>query len=371
MSIRNILMVVSLALSVLIGMVLARRDQLPQGSHKLSIGMSFDTLNEERWAKDHNLFEQRCKELGADVKFNVANGNDNTQLTNIQSLLANGVDVLVIVPHNGEAMKKAVELAHEKGVPVIAYDRLIMNCDLDLYTSFDAVHIGEVQARYLVDHLPTPGHGTIIRIYGSKADHNADLLKEGQDKVLKPYVDRKEIRILPASGDWTGGAYADEQWSPASAKKITNAVIANATAGNLKIDGVLASNDGTAGGAIQALEEWDKNEARRILVTGQDADLIACRRIVAGAQTMTVYKPLKVLAYSAAEAAVRLAEHKPVFARDVIPNGKADVPAILNEVVAADKGNMIDTVIKDKFLSYDDVYAALPENQRPPRLQGP
>lgn len=359
---RNVLMIVSLVLSILIGLVIARggRDAaagsgvMTKGG-KTVVGLSLDTLKEARWQADRDLFVKRCKELGAEVMVQSANSDDSAQVRDVESLLTSGVNVLVIVPHDGLAMARGVEMANRAGVPAIAYDRIIRDCDLDLYLSFDNVKVGEMQARYLLDHLPTPGKGSIVRIYGAPTDNNAKLFKLGQDNVVKPYIDRGDIKVVHE--DWA------EDWKPENAKRITNAAISKGQ----KFDGILVSNDGTAGGAIQALME--EGLAGKVAVTGQDAELAACQRIVGGTQAMTVYKPLKILATTAAEVAVKMAKGKPVVARQTIANGKIDVPSVLCDIIAVDKHNMVETVIADGFLAYDDVYRSVPENQRPPRPQ--
>lgn len=356
MNIRNLLMIVSLVISVIIGLALAHGGRAGTaaaiGGRPL-IGFSMDTLKEQRWQGDRDLFVKKCGELGADVKVESANSDDNQQIKDVQSLLTAGVKVLVVVPHDGLAMSRAVEMAHQANVPVIAYDRLIKNCDLDMYVSFDPVKIGEVDAQYLVDHLPTPGRGKIAIIYGAPTDNNAQLMKQGFDTVLNPLIKSGAIQVVHA--DWA------EDWKPENAKKIINAAITNGE----KFDGILASNDGTAGGAIQALSE--AGLAGKIIVTGQDAELAACQRIVAGTQTCTIYKPLSMEATGAAEAAVALAKDKPVIATTSVNNGKIDVPSILYQVTVVDKNNLNDTVVKDGFRSYDDVYQGVPDNQRPPR----
>jgi D-xylose transport system substrate-binding protein len=264
------------------------------------------------------------------------------------------VDVLVIVPHDGRAMSKAVALAHVAGIPVIAYDRIVRDADLDLYVSFDNERVGELQARYLVDHLPTPGKGRIVRVYGAKTDNNAAQFKRGQDKVLEPYVARGDIVVVHE--DWA------EEWKPENAKRIVNAAI---TAAGPRIDAVLASNDGTAGGAIQALAE--EGLAGKVLVTGQDADNVALQRIAAGTQAMTIYKPLATLTRGAAELAVRMAERRVVVARETTDNGHGAVPSVLFDVVTVTRDNLVETVIRDGQATYDEVYRGVPEARRPPR----
>src|SRR6185503_11834198 len=193
MSARNLFMIVSLGLSVLIGMTLANRRGANAGSaangdaKQPVIGLSMDTLKEARWQVDRDLFTKRCEELGARVLVQSANSDDAQQMRDVQSLLSAGVQVLVIIPHDGLAMSAAADLAHKSGVPVIAYDRIIRDCDLDLYLSFDNIRVGEMQARFVVDGLPTPGRGHLLRIYGAPSDNNARLFKQGQDNVLKAF----------------------------------------------------------------------------------------------------------------------------------------------------------------------------------------
>lgn len=300
------------------------------------------------------MFVRRAGELGARVLVLAANSDDTVQVSDVEKLITNRVDVLVIVPHDGTAMAKAVAMAHDAGIPVIAYDRVIRDSDLDLYVSFDNVRVGELQAKFLVEHLRTPGKGRIVRIYGAKTDNNAALFKQGQDRVLQPLIDRGDIEVIHE--DWA------EDWKPENAKRIVNAAI---TAHGEKFDAVLASNDGTAGGAIQALSE--EGLAGKVLVTGQDAETVALQRIAAGTQAMTIYKPLRTLARGAAELATRLAGSRVVVASQTVNNGRTDVPAVLYDVVTVTKDNIVDTVVRDGLASYEDVYRGIPESARPPR----
>lgn len=353
MKLRLALVVLSCVISVVTGIVLSRTGATPQSSSKRArplIGLSLDTLKEERWQRDRDNFVKNATELGADVKVQSANGDDVRQVSDVQSLITTGVDVIVVAPHNGDAMAKAVRLAHEAGIPVLSYDRLIRNCDLDLYMTFDNFHVGELQAQYLVDALAKAGSQKkrIIRLYGAKTDNNAVVFKAGQDKVLKPLIDSGAIEVVHE--DWV------EDWKPENAKKVTNAGI-NKTGHNF--DAILASNDGTAGGAIQALQE--EGLAGKVLVTGQDADLAACQRIVAGVQSMTIYKPLKNLADRAAEYAVKLAQRRPVIAAGSYDNGQIQVPTVLLDVIPVTKDNLRETVIKDEFHKAEEVFADAPQ----------
>jgi D-xylose transport system substrate-binding protein len=346
MKTRLTLVIVSLLLSVLIGLSLGRQNGGGTDTARKSgvrIGLSLDTLKEERWQKDRDNFVRQAEKLGASVLVQAANGDDTVQISDVEKLITQGVDVLVIVPHDGKAMAKAVELAHKAGIPVIAYDRIIRDSDLDLYVSFDNVRVGELQAKFLVDHLPTPGRGRIVRIYGAKTDNNAALFKAGQDSVLDPLVKSGAITVLHE--DWA------EDWKPENAKRIMNAAI---TAKGSKIDAVLASNDGTAGGAVQALSE--EGLAGKVLITGQDADLVATQRIAAGTQAMTIYKPLHTLATGAAELAVKLGSGKAVIAKQTVNNGSIDVPSVLFDVVTVTKENIDDTVVKDGLYKHEEIF---------------
>lgn len=358
MNMRVLLVIVSCVLSVVTGLVLSRGGSGagnggPVRARPL-IGLSMDTLKEERWQVDQRLFTQRAKALGADVVVLSANSDDTRQLRDVESLITQKVDALVIIPHDGAAMAKAVRIAHDAGIPVLSYDRLITGCDLDLYITFDNVKVGELQARFLADRIPASGKLRLLRIYGARTDNNARLFKQGQDNVLQPLIAAGKVEVVHE--DWA------DDWKPENAKKITNAAI---TKIGRNFDAILASNDGTAGGAIQALTE--EGLAGKILVTGQDADLAGCQRIALGTQTMTVYKPIKNLANQAADAAVKLAARKPVIARAETDNGEIGVPSILLDIVAVTKENLATTVVKDGFRNYDDVYQGLPEADRPPK----
>ena len=300
------------------------------------IGLSLDTLKEERWQRDRDTFIAEAKKLGATVIVQSANSDDTRQVRDIESLISRKVDVLVIVPHNGAAMTRAVKSANEAKIPVIAYDRLILNANIDYYLTFDNVKVGEAQASYAVARLPKNRTARIVRIYGAPTDNNAKLFKQGQDNILMPLIKAGKIEVLHE--DWA------LDWKPENAKKIMNAAITKA---GRSIDAVVVSNDGTAGGAIQALLEEDM--AGKVLVTGQDADLAACQRILRGTQAMTVYKPLKNLAGLAARVAVEVAKGQKPAATTTLDNGVEQVPTILEEVVSVDKDNLMSTVVADGF----------------------
>ncbi|MDU4695455.1 MULTISPECIES: D-xylose ABC transporter substrate-binding protein [Paenibacillus] len=315
---------------------------------KIVIGMSMDTLKEERWQKDRDLFTAKVEELGGEVKVLAANGDDATQLSQAEQLISQGVDVLVVIAHNAEATAPIVEKAHKEGIKVIAYDRLIKNSDVDYYISFDNVRVGEFQARAVIDAAPK---GNIVYIGGADTDNNAHMFKEGAMSVLKPLEEKGDIKIVYDQ--------FSKDWKPEEAlKNMENALTAN----NNDVQGVVAANDGTAGGVVQALTA--QGMAGKIPVSGQDADLAAVQRIAEGTQLMTVYKPIKSIATTAAEMAVAAAKGEEVNADKTVNNGKIDVPSVLLDPIPVDKDSL-NVVIEDGFHKLEDVYKNVPKDQWP------
>ena len=315
------------------------------------IGFSMDTLKEERWQRDKDLVEKRAKELGVQVKVQVANSDDNQQIKQAENLLTQGVDVLIVAPHNGEIAASIVEAAHRQGVPVISYDRLIKNSDVDLYLSHQVVKMGEMQAQYLLDHVNKKPANFVI-VGGAPTDNNALLLHQGQMNVLKPAVDRGDVKIV-------ADQYAKEWQASAALNIVENAL----TQSNNQVDAVVASNDGTARGAVQALE--GQGLAGKVLVSGQDGDLASLKLIVEGKQTMTIYKPIQPLAYGAVDAAVKLARGEQVPTTETIDNGFKKVPAILLAPAAVDRNNLLSTIVKDGYHTLAEICAGLPPDKCP------
>ncbi len=323
------------------------------GRGKIVIGLCMDTLQEERWQKDRDLFIERAKELGAEVRVTEAAGDDELQNKQADNLISQGVDILVVVPHNGVTAAKIVDKAHRDGIKVVAYDRLINNSRPDLYISFDNEKVGYIQGSYLLKHKPV---GNYVLIGGAPTDFNAKLFRDGQMRALQPAIDKGDIKIV--FDDWA------EDWKASNARRLVDNAL---TINNDNVDAIVVSNDGTAGGAIQALKSRKLDGI--VLVSGQDADLVACQRVVEGTQTMTVYKPIRKLARTAAEITVALAKGEDISdrANQTVNNGTADIPSLLIEPVQVDKANMMDTVIADGFHTYDEIYRNVPEDKRPPK----
>jgi len=307
------------------------------------IGLSMDNLKELRWAKDRDFMTEYAQSKGSSVITLVADSNDKTQVDQIENLITQKVDVLIIVPHDAKAVASTIADAHKAGIKVIAYDRLILNSDLDMYVSFDSTKVGQYEAQNVMDAVPkTVSVPNVMLIGGSPTDNNALLVHAGVMDVLQPLVTAGKAKIVfdQYSADW----------SP----DIAYANVKQYLAGGGKVDAIVAANDGTASGVVKALQE--KGLAGKIPVSGQDAELPAIQRIVAGTQTVTVYKPIKLLADKAIDIALTFAKKQSPPSTSTVNNGQKDVMSYLLNPTAVLTDNIKTTVIKDGFLSTKDVY---------------
>jgi D-xylose transport system substrate-binding protein len=317
---------------------------------RIKIGFAMDTLKEERWQRDYDAFKAHCEKLNVDCVITVADNKADKQANDVDNLLTQGVDALVIAPHDATQAASMVDKAKAQGVPVISYDRLINSDKIDVYISHQVPVIGRKIAEYALQKVPK---GNYVMVYGASTDNNAIIMKKEELAVLQPAIDKKEIRIV-ADNFMT-------DWRPDEALRMAENAL---TQNNDDIQAFVVSNDGMAGGVISSLAK--RGLAGKVLVTGQDAGLEALQNIAEGKQTMTVYKPIIPLANTAVEAAIKLAKKEKLetksFTNDAI---KKDVPAILLEVISVDKSNLMDTVIKDGFAKFEDVYKNVPDADRP------
>ena len=319
-----------------------------QQANKPQIGFSLEAMKGERWQTDLSSFETRAKELGAKVFSRDADGDDDRQFQQVEDMIKSGIKVLVLLAHDNAKAIEMVDAAKSAHVKVISYDRLVLNGDVDLYVSFDRVEIGRMQAEYLLKQAPV---GNYVLIAGSPNDAGAKTLHEAQMKVLQPHMDRGEIKVIADSytKDWLA---SEAYLFMLKALESTHGQIA----------AVLASNDGLAVGAIQALREH--NLAGKVAVSGQDADLASVISIAQGEQSMTVYKSVMKEAVTAAEEAVRLAKGEKARADGTINNGKTMVPTILLKPVVVTRDNIKTTVVKDGFQKLTSINQALSADQQ-------
>jgi D-xylose transport system substrate-binding protein len=289
---------------------------------------------------DRPIFEAKVAELCPDceVVYSNADQDDAKQLQQAEAALTQGIDVMVLDPVDSKAAASIVNSAKGQDVPVISYDRFINDAPIDYYISFDNEKVGQLQGQALVDRLKADGKtsGNLLMVNGSPTDNNAGQFKKGAHSVID------------SSGFTVAAEYDTPDWSPDEAQAWVEGQLAQST----DLVGLYAANDGTAGGAIAAMKGAGVDPLPP--VTGQDAELTAIQRIIAGDQYMTVYKAIKPEAEKAAELAVALTKgEKPATDSEV-----EGIPSVLLEPVAVTVDNIKDTVMADGFYTAEDVCTA-------------
>jgi D-xylose transport system substrate-binding protein len=318
-------------------------------SKKYDVGLSLATLNEDRWLRDRDVFVSELESYGVTVDVQVANNSSIKQYEQVKEMIQNGIKVLVVAANDADEATKIVDLAREKDVKVICYDRIIRNAGADLYISFNHIEVGSLMAEYLIDNVPK---GNYVIINGPESDNNSIFIKEGYDKVLNKAVEKESIDII--SETFT------DNWSPEEANELVRSLLKN----NKKIDAIICANDKLAGGAISALSE--KSLAGKIKVVGGDADLAACQRIVNGTQNITIYKPIDKLAKSAAEIVYSILNNENLEINNKINDGKYDIPFYKVGISAIDSKNLYDIIIKEEaFHRVEEVYMDIDESEWP------
>ncbi len=260
-----------------------------------TVGVSWSNFQEERWKTDEAAIRAALDEAGAEYISTDAQSSAAKQLSDVESLIAQGADVLVLLAQDTQAIIPAVQQAADEGIPVIAYDRLIED-PRAFYLTFDNIEVGRMQARAVYEEAPT---GNYVMIKGSPTDPNADFLRGGQGEVLEEAIASGDITIVDE-------AYTD-QWLPANAQRNMEQIL---TANDNNVDAVVASNDGTAGGVVAALTAQGM---QGIPVSGQDGDHAALNRVAKGTQTVSVWKDARDLGREAGEIAVAMAGGTEMF----------------------------------------------------------
>ncbi|MCC8107470.1 MAG: substrate-binding domain-containing protein [Planctomycetes bacterium] len=328
------LMAVALVLPTLAG--------LAQAGERLKIGLALPTQQEERWVRDMHAMQAEADKYNVDLRIAIARNDQAQQNNQIDQLLSQGIRVLILAPHDGEGAATSVNKAHEDGIKVISYDRLIMGTDVDVYMSFDNVRVGELMGEWITKRVPK---GDYILMSGAPTDNNAKLFKQGHMNFIQPLIDKGDIKVI-----------LDQpviDWQPANAQRIVENAL---TLANNKVDAILAPNDGTASGAIAALRA--QGLAGKIPVTGQDAELSAAQRIVQGTQSITVLKDTRKLGEEAIRLAIRMAKGEDISdaINGAVDNGTMEVSSVLLEAQVVDKDNIDAVLIESGYLKRSDVY---------------
>jgi D-xylose transport system substrate-binding protein len=334
---KTALRIFSLTLALL---SLAVFNPLCAAQKKITIGVSIPTQRDERWVKDAEMMREAARSLGVDLKMQISDNDAARQMSQCENLLAQRIDILILAPHDATSASAIVDAAHREKVKVISYDRLVLYSDVDLYISFDNVQVGRLQGKYLTGRVPK---GRYVVLGGAPTDNNAKLFKQGAMEYIQPLADRGDIKIV--MDQWI------QDWQPTLAMNLMQNAL---TANNNKIDAVLAPNDNTAGGVIQALAQVGLEG--KVPVTGQDAELTGAERIVKGTQSMTIFKDTRQLAREAVITAVKMVRGEDPGATSTVNNQKINVPSILLTPVIVDKNNIDAVLINSGYLKRTEVY---------------
>jgi D-xylose transport system substrate-binding protein len=337
---------------------------------KVKIGLSFSDFATERWKNEEVLMRGLLEKLGYEVISQEAAHDVKLQNDQIDNMVTQGVKGLIVIAEDGDAAVTSVDKAAAAGVIIIAYDRLIKTSKIAAYLSFNNVEVGRQEALGVMTALGIPGStvwtksnpAKIVMSGGSPTDNNAILVRQGQMEVIQPYLDQGIIKIV--ADQWV------DNWDPATAEKMMENIL---TAQQNKVDGVIASNDGTALGELQAMKA--QGLAGKVPISGQDATADGCNSIVKGEQTVSVYKDIRLLSPMAVDMLDALLKGKAVsglekftLAELTLDDTKTgDVLAKFLPVIQVTKDNVYDLIVVSGFQPYDDVYRDIPAADRPPK----
>lgn len=306
---------------------------------RMKIGLLLPNKIDDRFPKDQLFFTRKITELGGKVLCEDAQNNDQLQISQANELIEKGIKVLVVCAVNRYTAPIIVRNAHAKGIKVIAYERIISNCDLDYYVSFDNVKVGEIMASYSLKLKPS---GNYLLFGGDKSDQNAVWVNKGIHNVIDPLLRSGEIKLIYDIyiEDWSGeNAFFELD----RFLKLTNE----------KPDVILSAYDGISNGIIKALMK--SNVSVWPIITGQNAEIQACKNIIQRKQAMTVYKPFKSEAEQTAVLAIKCARNEKINLSETLYNELKQVPSILIDPITVDADNMEKTLVEDGFIKESDI----------------
>jgi D-xylose transport system substrate-binding protein len=334
---------ISAGLLVLLGLLpvcgCSSRRELPSSGDTITIGLVMDSLVEERWTRDRNIFISTAHRRNAEVIVQIGEENAANQEAQINYLMEQGIDVLVLVASDPHHLTRAVLDVRRKGVPVLLYERIVYHAGANLLVAFDGEAVGTLQAREMLKRV---GKGKILIYNGPAGDFYAEEVHRGIINTLTEALNQGTITI--AENHWPKSSSAEEAFDYISAYLEQKGTV----------DGIIALNDLQAEAIIRALAL--KRLAGKVAVIGADADLAACQRIAGGTQAMTVYKPINYIASTAADLAVYLARDNRFTIHNGISDGTFRIPYYRLNPVAVTAENLDETVIRDGFHLQDEVY---------------
>jgi D-xylose transport system substrate-binding protein len=310
-----------------------------QTKEKIKIGFLVHDLVDERWKKDVDFFSNKVRELGGEPISMNGLGSAKTQVQQGKKLIDEGVKVIAVVAEDGKALAELVEYADKAGAKIIAYDRMILDCNLHYYVSFNSERVGELMAEHALKRKPK---GNFVIINGPLTDNNAVLVRKGIENKLKSSVQTGNVKIVMEKNC--------DAWYALNAMMMMDEFI---SANQQPVDAVICGSDGLAIGAIDAFKSAQK--PLPTVITGQDASLESCKSIISGAQSFTIYKSISQISTEAAVLAMKIAKNEVVKTTKTVHNGFHDVPSILFEPVAVEKSNLRDVMVKGGALKPQDL----------------
>ncbi|MBR3057285.1 MAG: sugar-binding protein [Clostridiales bacterium] len=326
-------------------------------SDSKKIGVAMPTKDLQRWNQDGDNMKKKLEAAGFTVDLQYAGNDIPTQQNQIESMISGGCKVLVIASIEGDSLGTVLATAKEKNIPVIAYDRLIMNTDaVAYYATFDNYKVGQIQGQYIIDTLKldsTSGPYNMEIFTGDPGDNNARFFYNGAMDLLKPYIEAKKINVK--SGQIDFDVVATAEWSTANAQARMDAIISGNYADGTKLDAVLCSNDSTALGVANALEAGYTGDYP--IITGQDCDKPNVKNMINGKQSMSVFKDTRTLADQVVEMVKAIMDGKaaPVNDEKTYNNGVKIVPSFLCTPVFADADNYKKILIDSGYYTEADL----------------
>lgn len=307
----------------------------------VQIGFLMPDGEGSRWPIDQRYVEKAAKEQGVEVISRFVPSDENLQQKQAVELLKMGVDVLIVVSVNANTAAAIVRDAHAYNVPVIAYDRLIKNSELDYFVTFEGAQIGNLMVKHALEIAPK---GNYVLLYGDAGDNNAFYIKDAQEAMLEPYIEKGDINIV-----YKGFI---DNWNADNAYHVMSKVLSFT---DQKIDAVVTGYDGLAMGALRALREHPEQNVK--VLTGQDAELSAIKALITGEMTLTVYKSIRAIANASVDLAIKLARKQKIDGlTTTVNNGRRDVPTLFLQPAAVHKNNIRATVIADEYFTEEEVY---------------
>ncbi len=324
------------------------------GSGKKKVGISMPTKDLQRWNQDGDYMKQKFEAAGYEVDLQYAGNKADTQLSQMENMINSGCKVLVVAAVESTSLGTAIDKAAAKNIPVIAYDRLLMdNANVAYYATFDNYKVGQIQGEFVRDTLDldnAAGPFNIEFTAGDPGDNNASFFFNGAMDVLKPYIDAGKLVVVSGQTDFS--SVATPEWSTATAQSRAENIIGSNYA-DKNIDAWLCSNDSTAQGVVNALDS--RYNGQWPIITGQDCDIVSVKNMLAGKQTMSVFKDTRTLAERTVTMASQILDGKTVETNNTYNNNAKEIPSYLCDPVFADINNYKQILIDSGYYKEADL----------------